>query len=99
MSCALVEGEDRPTLCCEMFITAEGALLPEPRFFAATIRSQGRLIYDQVSDLLENGSADGFAPVPAVAEQIALLQLLLPVRHGVKNMPFCLKIAQITILN
>ncbi len=80
--CSLVEGEDRPTLCCEMFITAEGALLPEPRFFAATIRSQGRLIYDQVSDLLENGSADGFAPVPAVAEQIALLHAATSARQA-----------------
>lgn len=71
--CSLVEGEDRPTLCCEMKIAADGALATETRFFAATIRSQGRLVYDQVSDWLENGVAEGFMPSDVVANQLNLL--------------------------
>ena len=45
----------------------------ETRFFAATIRSQGRLVYDQVSDWLENGVAEGFMPSDVVANQLNLL--------------------------
>lgn len=80
--CSLHEGEDRPALCCEMLITADGELLPEPRFFAANIRSQGRLIYDQLSDWLENGSAEGFAPAPAIVEQIEQLQAATTARQN-----------------
>lgn len=80
--CSLMEGEDRPTLCCEFIIANDGALLPNPRFFAANIRSQARLNYDAVSDWLENGVAEGFEPVEAVAEQIRLLHAATDARQN-----------------
>ncbi|MGL4755256.1 MAG: exoribonuclease II [Aeromonadaceae bacterium] len=79
--CSLKEGEPRQALCCEMKIGHDGAIADDFRFFAATICSQGRLIYDQVSDLLEHGSADGFTPNDAIRQQLQGLQALTAARQ------------------
>ncbi len=79
--CSLKEGEDRHVLCCRMHIARDGAIAAETTFFAATIRSQGRLVYDQVSDYLELGQADGFAPNEVIADQLRGLQALTVARQ------------------
>lgn len=71
--CSLKEGEERPVLCCQLDIAADGAL-GQFRFFAANIRSQGRLIYDEVSDYLEQGQSAEFTPNEVIAGQLKLLQ-------------------------
>ncbi len=80
--CSLKEGELRPTLCVSMHIRRDGSIDEDTRFFAAHIRSQGRLIYDQVSDWLEQGEADGFVPAPAIAEQILALKAITEARQA-----------------
>lgn len=80
--CSLVEGEERPVLCCELVILQDGSLQPDPKFFTAHIKSQGRLVYDQVSDWLENGSAEGFEPSDAVRNQLNLLQQATSARQN-----------------
>ena len=64
-----------------MHIRRDGSIAEGARFFAAHIRSQGRLIYDQVSDWLEQGQAEGFEPGPAIAEQILALKAITEARQ------------------
>ncbi len=80
--CSLKEGEPRHTLCCELLIRRDGSIAPDFRFFAATICSQGRLIYDQVSDLLEHGQAEGFNPNATILEQIRALEAITAARNA-----------------
>ena len=60
--CSLIEGEERPALCCTVTVDKEGVIGDDIKFFAANIKSHARLIYDQVSDWLENGSCDKWQP-------------------------------------
>ena len=80
--CSLKEGEPRHTLCCELLIRRDGSIAPDFRFFAATICSQGRLIYDQVSDFIELGQAEGFNPSATIIEQIRGLEAITAARHA-----------------
>lgn len=50
--CSLNPGEDRLTLTCQMEINAEGNVV-DSKIFQSIINSKGRLLYDDVSDLLE----------------------------------------------
>jgi exoribonuclease II len=79
--CSLVEGEARHTLCCELVIRTDGSLATDFRFFAATICSQGRLIYDEVSDLLEQGKSESFNPAATILEQLQALKAITEARH------------------
>ncbi|OBX03931.1 exoribonuclease II [Gallibacterium genomosp. 3] len=51
--CSLVEGENRPALVCFIETDLTGALISEPTFTLAWIRSKAKLAYDAVSDYLE----------------------------------------------
>ena len=51
--CSLNEGEDRLTLSCFMEIDRKGAVVSH-EICESVIRSKARLVYDDVSDLLEN---------------------------------------------
>lgn len=51
--CSLNPGEDRLTLTCEMIIDENGKIT-DHEIFESVICSHGRLIYDEVSDILEN---------------------------------------------
>lgn len=77
--CSLWEGKDRPVLVCTLDVNADGSL-GDYRFFAATVRSHGRLIYDQVSDWLE-GQGD-WIPSEAIGEQLKALQALTEARSA-----------------
>ncbi len=71
--CSLKEGEVRNTLVGTIFINSDGSIADEAKFELAQIKSQGKLIYDKVSDLLE-GQATDFAPNEVVLQQIKMLE-------------------------
>lgn len=75
--CSLKEGADRPSLACTLNVEADGSLA-EYRFFAATVRSHARLVYDNVSDWLE-GQGE-WAPDTAIAPQLEALARLTEAR-------------------
>ncbi|GAB2795095.1 exoribonuclease II [Halomonas shantousis] len=76
--CSLKEGAERPALACTLEIGADGSL-GEYRFFAATVRSHARLIYDEVSDWLE-GQGDWQPPSESIGEQLKALAALTEAR-------------------
>lgn len=80
--CSLHEGMERPTLVCSVDISADGSSA-DYRFFAATIRSQARLSYEQVSDWLE-GQSD-WTPPEQIAEQLQALAALTEARLRWRN--------------
>lgn len=70
--CSLQEGVERPVLCARLFIDQDGKVDDKAEFFAATIRSQARLTYDQVSDWIE-GIGDWQPANEVIAEQLTQL--------------------------
>ena len=70
--CSLRAQEVRPVLACRMTIAADGTIEEEITFFAATIESKAKLVYDEVSDWLE-GKAGWQPPSESIANQIRLL--------------------------
>ncbi|MFC0140230.1 exoribonuclease II [Erwinia mallotivora] len=72
--CSLRPHERRPVLACRVCVSADGAL-GEPHFFAAWIESKAKLVYDNVSDWLEN-SGEWQPKSEAIAGQIRLLHRL-----------------------
>ena len=70
--CSLRAQEVRPVLACRMTIAADGTIEEDIIFFAATIESKAKLVYDEVSDWLE-GKAGWQPPSEAIANQIRLL--------------------------
>ena len=72
--CSLREGQVRPVLCAKIPVTTSGEVLSSKAIFTlANIKSQGKLIYNQVSDYLEKGQADGFTPSAEIDAQLKLL--------------------------
>ncbi|BDH45683.1 exoribonuclease 2 [Salmonella enterica subsp. enterica serovar Choleraesuis] len=70
--CSLRQDVERPVLACRMVIATDGAISPEPHFFAATIKSRAKLAYDDVSDWLEQ-SGNWQPSDEAIAAQLRLL--------------------------
>ncbi|ANG93035.1 exoribonuclease II [Lelliottia amnigena] len=70
--CSLRANEIRPVLACRMTIAGDGTIEEDIEFFAATIESKAKLVYDEVSDWLEN-TGSWTPPDEAIAEQIRLL--------------------------
>lgn len=70
--CSLQEGVERPVLCARLFIDQDGKVDAKAEFFAATIRSQARLTYDQVSDWIES-KGDWQPANEVIAEQLTQL--------------------------
>ncbi|MBD1558991.1 exoribonuclease II [Vibrio sp. S9_S30] len=68
--CSLIEGEDRPALCCSVTVSKEGVIGDDIRFFAANIKSHARLVYDRVSDWLETGASDAWQPNDVIASVV-----------------------------
>ncbi len=78
--CSLKPDVERPVLACRLHVHADGSL-GEYRFFAANIRSQARLVYDAVSDWLED--AEGAeAPAEPIADQLKTLEALTQARSA-----------------
>ncbi|NGN96522.1 exoribonuclease II [Grimontia sp. S25] len=78
--CSLRDEEIRPALCCRVTLLADGTISEDAQFFSATIKSQGRLAYDNVSDLLETGSCEKWQPSEVIAEQVNALHNLAKAR-------------------
>ncbi|MCE0495578.1 exoribonuclease II [Vibrio salinus] len=72
--CSLIEGEVRPALCCQVTVSKDGVINDDIRFFAANIKSHGRLVYDQVSDFIENGNCDSWTPNDTISAVVNDLQ-------------------------
>ena len=71
--CSLRPNTLRPALACRMTISADGTIEDNIEFFAATIESKAKLVYDEISDWLEG--KDGWTPpTESIAAQIRLLQ-------------------------
>ena len=71
--CSLVENEQRPAICCRVTVTKDGVINDDIQFFAAWIKSQGRLAYDNISDVLENGHSEKWTPNDIIRQQINAL--------------------------
>ncbi len=79
--CSLIEGQERPALCCTVLVDANGNIQEESiNFFAATIKSHARLAYDHVSDFLETGSCDKWQPNDTIAQVVTELYEFAQVR-------------------
>lgn len=70
--CSLRPNEVRPALACRMTVAADGTIEDDIHFFAATIESKAKLVYDEVSDWLEN-TGSWQPESDAIAAQIRLL--------------------------
>ncbi|MGN1393074.1 MAG: exoribonuclease II [Succinivibrionaceae bacterium] len=71
--CSLKENVDRNVIVGIIDVNIDGSVDKEIEFSLAVIRSQGKLIYDEVSDYLEN-KQDGSQYTPKVQEQLIKLQ-------------------------
>ncbi|MBS1204544.1 MAG: exoribonuclease [Proteobacteria bacterium] len=77
--CSLHANEIRPALVCRMTLDGEGSIEDNIEFFAATIESKAKLVYDEVSDWLENTGS--WQPAnEAIATQIRLLHRVSQLR-------------------
>ena len=90
--CSLRANEVRPVLTCRMTLDAQGAIEDNIEFFAATITSKAKLVYDEVSDWLENsGSHKTRLSLLKFVCCSAYVRLVL---SGARPMRWCLKTAQ-----
>lgn len=71
--CSLRANVTRPVLACRMVIEQDGAIGSDINFFAATIVSKAKLVYDEVSDWLEE-KGEWQPQTEDIAQQIRLLQ-------------------------
>lgn len=72
--CSLRPNERRPALACRVTVGQDGAL-SDIAFFAAWVESKAKLVYDEVSDWLEN-SGEWQPSSEEIAQQIRLLHRL-----------------------
>lgn len=79
--CSLREQERRPALVCRVTIAADGTLGEDIHFFAAWVESKAKLVYDNVSDWLEQ-QGDWQPQSDNVAQQIRLLQRVCQARSA-----------------
>ncbi len=73
--CSLRPCVRRPVLACRVTVARDGSLADDVHFFAAWIESKAKLVYDNVSDWLEN-SGDWQPESDTIAEQLKLLHRL-----------------------
>jgi exoribonuclease-2 len=66
--CSLMQDEVRPALCCTVTVGRDGVIGDDIKFFAANIKSHARLVYDHVSDWLENGESTEWQPNEDIAQ-------------------------------
>lgn len=79
-ACSLRPGVKRPSLICRVVVDEQGALVGTPCFSAAWIESKAKLVYDNVSDWLEN-QGKWQPESEEIAEQITLLHRFCQVRN------------------
>lgn len=74
--CSLNPGVDRLTMTTQMTVNEKGEVV-DYRFFRSVIRSDYRLVYDEVSDYLENGKV--FSEDKKLCKQLNLMQELFQI--------------------
>lgn len=84
-SCSLNEGQDRLTLSCFMEIDGEGKVV-DHSIRESVIRSVARMVYDDVSDILEKEDPQLMAKYSSICEDIKLMgELAAILRHRRKQ--------------
>ena len=84
-SCSLNEGEDKLTLSCFMEIDPDGAVV-DHTIQESVIRSSARLVYDDVSDILENDDPELSKKYSSIVGDIKLMgELANILRHRRKQ--------------
>ena len=84
-SCSLNEGEDKLTLSCFMEIDPDGAVV-DHTIQESVIRSSARLVYDDVSDILENDDPELSKKYSSIVGDIKLMgELAHILRHRRKQ--------------
>lgn len=76
--CSLNPGEDRLTLSCEMEVDEKGEVVGH-RIFESVINSKARMVYDDVSDILENHDEDLIEQYSYIYEDLKLMEKLAAV--------------------
>lgn len=78
--CSLHPNKQRPVLICSMTFSSDGALSSDAEFSLAWVKSKAKLVYDDVSDWLENKGS--WQPQnSSIAEQILLLHRIFSIRN------------------
>jgi len=78
--CSLRPHVIRPVLACRMTINTDGAIDGDIQFFTANIESKAKLVYDEISDWLEE-KGSWAPPDDAIAQQIRLLHRVCLARN------------------
>lgn len=98
--CSLNEGEDRLTLSVDMEITPEGDIT-EHNIYESVIRSKRRMVYTDVSDIIENDDKELAAKYSDIYDMLMdmkeLAQILRSKREAAGSLDFDLDEAYITL--
>ncbi|MDR2132506.1 MAG: ribonuclease R [Clostridiales Family XIII bacterium] len=98
--CSLSEGADRLTLSVDVAIGADGETLGHT-IYESVIRSKARLVYTDVSDLLENGRSEAMERCAELHEDLRLMaelaRLLRARREARGSIDFDLDEAKISL--
>ena len=98
--CSLNEGEDRLTLSVDMEITPEGDIT-EHNIYESVIRSKYRMVYTDVSDIIENDDRELAAKYSDIYDMLMdmkeLAQILRSKREAAGSLDFDLDEAYITL--
>ncbi|MDR1134688.1 MAG: ribonuclease R [Clostridiales Family XIII bacterium] len=78
--CSLNEGVDRLTLTIDMMVNASGEVEAH-ELYESVIRSKARLVYGDVSDLLENAALSGTEKCAALRSELLLMGELAEVLY------------------
>lgn len=76
--CSLNEGVDRLALSCEMEVTPQGEVT-DHRIFESVICSKHRLVYDDVSDILEDDNKELIEKYYDISEDLSLMKELFEI--------------------
>ena len=98
--CSLNEGEERLTLSVDMEITPEGDIT-EHNIYESVIRSKHRMVYTDVSDIIENDDRELAAKCSDIYDMLMdmkeLAQILRSKREAAGSLDFDLDEAYITL--
>lgn len=84
--CSLREGEIRPALVGIVHILPDGDIATEDTVFKlATIKSQGKLIYNYVSDYIEKGDTTNFNPNDTIKQVLNDLVAMTKLRDNYRS--------------
>ncbi len=98
--CSLNPGENRLTLSCEMEVNKAGDVVNH-RIFESVINSKARMVYDDVSDILENDDPELEEKYSAILDELRLMgelaALLSQTRHEKGSIDFDLDESEIVL--